>query len=252
MLNGLDIVIWRSESAVVQAWQNQCPHRGMRLSFGQVRGEQLSCRYHGWEFDQQGQCSRIPSQPDLKPAKTLCVPGYQCIEQAGLIWINTDNTNTPKSFPEEISSVPGQAKQHDWRFCKTLYLDYSQGELFSLLQRTSFSFFDSRKPNPELSYESTSCQTGLVLVNAYEKGDQSGQLLDTILIALHSLDDNSTALHLCFQGTGNKQIDRNKNLHFHSWAKTLRWFLQNPDGEYDGIHPLIHRVDSQYQSSSQR
>ena len=55
MVNGEDIVIWRSVSGEARAWENRCIHRGMRLSFGQVRGEQLSCRYHGWLFDLNGQ-----------------------------------------------------------------------------------------------------------------------------------------------------------------------------------------------------
>jgi len=41
--NDLDIAVWRSVSGVVNAWENRCPHRGMRLSHGFVRGESLAC-----------------------------------------------------------------------------------------------------------------------------------------------------------------------------------------------------------------
>ena len=42
-----DLVVWRSKSGVLSAWDNRCPHRGMRLSHGFVRGEALACVYHG-------------------------------------------------------------------------------------------------------------------------------------------------------------------------------------------------------------
>ena len=42
-----DVAVWRGRNGSVRAWRNRCPHRGMRLSFAQVRGDRLSCRYHG-------------------------------------------------------------------------------------------------------------------------------------------------------------------------------------------------------------
>ncbi|MGB1508948.1 MAG: Rieske (2Fe-2S) protein, partial [Paracoccaceae bacterium] len=37
-VNGKDVVVWRSTSGKLSAWENRCPHRGMRLSHGFVRG----------------------------------------------------------------------------------------------------------------------------------------------------------------------------------------------------------------------
>ena len=44
------IALWRSHSGRVAASADRCPHRGMRLSHGFVRGEALSCIYHGWSY----------------------------------------------------------------------------------------------------------------------------------------------------------------------------------------------------------
>ncbi len=59
----------------------------MRLSHGFVRGEALSCIYHGWRYGNDGQCLAIPAHPDLEPPKTIRVETYPVVEQDGVIWI---------------------------------------------------------------------------------------------------------------------------------------------------------------------
>ena len=46
---GESIVLWRDGAGKVHALEDRCPHRGMRLSFGFVRGDALNCLYHGWQ-----------------------------------------------------------------------------------------------------------------------------------------------------------------------------------------------------------
>ena len=90
------IALWRSASGRLTASDDRCPHRGMRLSHGFVRGEALSCIYHGWRYGQDGQCLRIPAHPDLTPPKTIRVETYPVIEQDGIIWIaNGEDAGTP-------------------------------------------------------------------------------------------------------------------------------------------------------------
>lgn len=84
---GTDLAIWRSASGKVHAWGDRCPHRGMRLSHGFVRGETLSCIYHGWQYGKDGGCTSIPAHPKLTPPKTICATTYQCVEADGVIWV---------------------------------------------------------------------------------------------------------------------------------------------------------------------
>lgn len=58
----------------------------MRLSHGFVRGEVLSCIYHGWSFAQNGQCARIPAHPSLEPPATIRASSYPVVESDGIIW----------------------------------------------------------------------------------------------------------------------------------------------------------------------
>ncbi len=76
-LLGQELVLWRSASGALNAWENRCPHRGVRLSLGSCMGEELRCQYHAWRFASgSGQCTHIPSHPGQKPASTIRARRY--------------------------------------------------------------------------------------------------------------------------------------------------------------------------------
>jgi len=81
------IALWRSQSGRVAASADRCPHRGMRLSHGFVRGESLSCIYHGWSYSQTGHCLRIPAHPGLVPPETIRVATQAVEEAGGIVWV---------------------------------------------------------------------------------------------------------------------------------------------------------------------
>jgi nitrite reductase/ring-hydroxylating ferredoxin subunit len=94
-----EFCIWRDADGVAHAWEDRCPHRGMRLSFGFVRGNRIACLYHGWQYDSNGQCRLIPAHPALEVPSTICVATYPCIERLGMVWICPDRDETPRDFP---------------------------------------------------------------------------------------------------------------------------------------------------------
>lgn len=81
------IALWRSQSGRASASSDRCPHRGMRLSHGFVRGEALSCIYHGWSYSLAGGCIRIPAHPDLVPPETIRVAVHNVAESDGVVWV---------------------------------------------------------------------------------------------------------------------------------------------------------------------
>ncbi|MGA0614883.1 Rieske 2Fe-2S domain-containing protein [Paracoccus sp. KR1-242] len=97
-----ELAIWRGGSGRVSAFHDRCPHRGMRLSHGFVRGEMLSCIYHGWRYDGTGQCRKIPAHPDLVPPAAVRAGRLACVEQGGLIWVAAEGTETA---PPEVGDV---------------------------------------------------------------------------------------------------------------------------------------------------
>ena len=82
------VALWRSRSGRAAAFADRCPHRGMRLSHGFVRGETLSCIYHGWSYAQEGDCLRIPAHPALTPPDTIRVAIQPVEDGDGIIWIS--------------------------------------------------------------------------------------------------------------------------------------------------------------------
>lgn len=86
-VNGQAVVVWRGQDGRVRAWDDWCPHRGMRLSFGFVRGSQLTCIYHGWSFGPSGQCLSIPAHPAMTPSPKITARSLPAAEALGMIWV---------------------------------------------------------------------------------------------------------------------------------------------------------------------
>ncbi|PYE26026.1 Rieske-like 2Fe-2S protein [Rhizobium sp. PP-CC-3A-592] len=86
VVSGSEIVVWRDTGGTAHVWEDRCPHRGMRLSFGFVRGDHIACLYHGWQYDAAGQCRYIPAHPKLDVPQTIKVPLYRVAEKYGIVW----------------------------------------------------------------------------------------------------------------------------------------------------------------------
>jgi phenylpropionate dioxygenase-like ring-hydroxylating dioxygenase large terminal subunit len=84
---GQDFVLFRGEDGVAKCLSNTCTHRGGSLSGGKIRGNCIQCPYHGWEFDAEGHCQRLPSLgPNPKiPARTR-IDAYPVDERHGLVF----------------------------------------------------------------------------------------------------------------------------------------------------------------------
>lgn len=62
-LLGEDLVVYRDKSGNLGLVQEQCPHRGVSLEYGILEEEGLRCQYHGWCFNNKGQCIDQPGEP---------------------------------------------------------------------------------------------------------------------------------------------------------------------------------------------
>ncbi len=100
-----DIAVWRGVSGKLSAWLNRCPHRGMRLSHGFVRGESLACLYHGWHYGSDGVCNYIPAHPDLEPPGTIQTTVFSIIDQDGVLWVSVDGAAGGQDLPGDSKPV---------------------------------------------------------------------------------------------------------------------------------------------------
>jgi len=99
---GEPVVLYRTESGVINALMDRCSHRAMPLSKGHIDGDIIRCAYHGLEFNGNGVCSHIPGQERIPP--TACVRSYPVHEKDGFIWIWMGNAE--KADPSQIISNP--------------------------------------------------------------------------------------------------------------------------------------------------
>jgi phenylpropionate dioxygenase-like ring-hydroxylating dioxygenase large terminal subunit len=90
VLEGRELVIWRGADGEAHVWEDRCPHRGMRLSFGFVRENALNCLYHGWQYGAGAQCMRIPAHPDLTVPASIRANAYTVAEAGWMIWTRLD------------------------------------------------------------------------------------------------------------------------------------------------------------------
>jgi nitrite reductase/ring-hydroxylating ferredoxin subunit len=106
-LLGQELAVWRDDTGAVNAWENRCPHRGVRLSIGHNNGAELQCQYHGWRFASgSGQCSFIPAHPTQKPAATIRATTYAVRERHGFVWACVETPTYPlPEVPAEMLTL---------------------------------------------------------------------------------------------------------------------------------------------------
>ncbi|VAI50591.1 unnamed protein product [Triticum turgidum subsp. durum] len=63
-------------------------HRLAKLSEGQLVDGKLECLYHGWQFDGEGKCVKIPQLPEgAKIPRNACARNYEVRDSQGVVWV---------------------------------------------------------------------------------------------------------------------------------------------------------------------
>ncbi len=111
---GQDVVLFRDSAGKAQCLSDVCVHRGASLSTGKVKGDCVECPYHGWTFNGEGQCTRIPSLgPDAKIPSRAHVDAYPVEERYGLVFAFLGDL--PEDERPPIMEIP-EWNQEGWAF----------------------------------------------------------------------------------------------------------------------------------------
>ncbi|MFP4008236.1 MAG: Rieske 2Fe-2S domain-containing protein [Spirulinaceae cyanobacterium] len=81
------IVLYRDATGTIQALEDVCPHRLVKLSAGQVVRGQLECAYHGWQFNEVGRCVAVPYLAEKQKLPNCQIRRYPVRELDGFVWL---------------------------------------------------------------------------------------------------------------------------------------------------------------------
>lgn len=86
VLLGQPLVLWLDAAGKPCAAEDRCCHRSAKLSLGKVDGGNIACPYHGWQFNGEGACVKVP-QKGCAIAPSYRVQAYACTERYGYAWV---------------------------------------------------------------------------------------------------------------------------------------------------------------------
>jgi phenylpropionate dioxygenase-like ring-hydroxylating dioxygenase large terminal subunit len=101
-VQGVPLVLFRTEGGRPAALLDRCPHRNVPLSAGAVKGGLLQCGYHGWRFDAQGACRAVPGLCGPPEGKARQAPAHATVEQEGYVWVWAAPDVTPPEGPYRL------------------------------------------------------------------------------------------------------------------------------------------------------
>jgi len=84
---GEELLIYRGTSGKIVLTQLRCVHRSLAMDFGRVEGDSIRCPYHGWLYDETGQCIAQPAEPEGSGFKEkVKLKTYPTQEESGLVF----------------------------------------------------------------------------------------------------------------------------------------------------------------------
>lgn len=82
------LVLFKDGLGELRCFEDRCPHRLAKLSEGQLMDGRLECLYHGWQFEGEGVCVKIPQLPaNAKIPQSACAKTYEVRESQGVVWV---------------------------------------------------------------------------------------------------------------------------------------------------------------------
>jgi phenylpropionate dioxygenase-like ring-hydroxylating dioxygenase large terminal subunit len=117
---GQHFVLFRDAQGMPQCLSDTCLHRGGSLSQGWVTDGNVTCPYHGWQYNGDGKCVVIPSEVDEgnKIPDKARVDSYPTEERYGMIWVFMGDLPESERYPippfPEYGDPEWRAVSADW------------------------------------------------------------------------------------------------------------------------------------------
>lgn len=164
---GRSIAVFRGKDGSLNAVENRCAHRQLKLSLGVVGDCTLTCAYHGWMYDGEGRCTQMDHDLFGHTFPRIKIASFPVQVSHGLIWIFPGDralagTRTIPAIPELEGPRPWGSIAIDftWRAHHSMIIDNVSDFTHAYLHRKNKPFTDARltmmEPQPDrvlLSYD---------------------------------------------------------------------------------------------------
>lgn len=100
-LLGVPVVLYRLQDGTPVALEDRCAHRSFPLSRGTLEGDRIVCGYHGAQYDGDGVCRHVPSQPQVPPGALVRSFPLQEIGHWVWIWMGDPAKADPAKLPQQ-------------------------------------------------------------------------------------------------------------------------------------------------------
>merc|ERR1712216_226482 len=107
--------LFRDAEGKAACIRDECAHRACPLSLGTINDGRVTCAYHGWEFNGQGACEKMPSTP---MCKGVGVRALQVVEQDGLVFVWTGEGTEPDIEVPDLNPPEGYTTHRSCWMCQ--------------------------------------------------------------------------------------------------------------------------------------
>jgi 5,5'-dehydrodivanillate O-demethylase len=83
---GEDLVLFKDKSGRIGLIGDKCPHRNVSLVYGRVEERGISCAYHGWLMDCEGNIIETPPERNDAIMRNVKATAYPVQTFIGLLW----------------------------------------------------------------------------------------------------------------------------------------------------------------------
>ncbi len=99
-------VAFRTSDGSVGFLNEACPHRGVSLAMGRNENNALTCIFHGWSFNADGVCVRMPTEKTTALCAKVPRAGFPVREGGGVVWVYLGPGEPPQFTDYQFTHLP--------------------------------------------------------------------------------------------------------------------------------------------------
>jgi 5,5'-dehydrodivanillate O-demethylase len=156
---GENFTLYRGTSGHLHLVGPKCVHRGLALSTARIEGDCLRCFYHGWLYDENGQCRQQPAE-SRDFAHTIKIPSYPVREYLGMVFAFLGEGQPPEFPTYEIFEghdgfIELKLLHRPWPYFTQIENSIDETHFNFAHQNSKFAEIGMNANIPELTYEET-------------------------------------------------------------------------------------------------